>query len=228
MAISLVGHTGILGSATTTAIDTTGSTLLVVISYYWSSITGTVTDSKGNTWNNLTQYGTSDSTGLCQIHYSYNKGGSALSVGTNHTFTISSQAYQCLHAIAFSGTLTDSSVYLSGSDHGNLGNDPIKPGSVTPSAAGDLILTGWSGGGGTTTAQSIDSGLSALDFLHNSSDMDICQAYLITTGTGAIDPTWTLTGGSNFATSIAVFVAATGGGGGTVIPILMQSYRRRN
>ena len=90
-------------SVTTTAISTTGATLIVVcLTSYEIQTEPTVSDSQTNTWTALTQ---SVRTGQfrTKLHYVLNP-----STSGSHTFTASSgvATYPVLGVMAFSGTLT--------------------------------------------------------------------------------------------------------------------------
>jgi hypothetical protein len=126
---------------TSTAIDTTGSSLLLVmVGISRSSTSITISDSKSNTWRSLTQYVSTSV--LCQIFYAYDKAGASLSVGTGHTVTISfspTSGYPILFFTCASGTVTDSSVLIGGN---GAANDTLSTGTVTPSAAGDWVVSG--------------------------------------------------------------------------------------
>src|SRR2546425_1244311 len=96
--------------ATTSTIDSTGATLLVVWTsqYNYNSATqSTISDSKGNNWHAVANYG---SGGLPNgaFWYAYDSGsGAALQVGTGHTVTINTHFWiGALTFAAFSGTLT--------------------------------------------------------------------------------------------------------------------------
>src|SRR5260370_38961657 len=129
MAYALKTHTGAaLGQngGTTTAIDTTGADLLVVLlSYYAGTSIASFVDSKGNTWIPLTvQNGTFRSG---QLYYC-----KAPTVGTGHTITASgASTYTAVCFAAFSGSdQTAPFDVRNGSINGaNAGSGP---GSITP------------------------------------------------------------------------------------------------
>ena len=219
MAIALVASTHIENTATSPAINTTGATLLVVLGINYNDVTAATSDSKGNTWHLLTKYGDGGPSGILWIAYAYDHGGSALSVGSGHTFTIVQGNYPSLAVLAFSGTDTTSAVYQASSDKGvySSAGTTIQPGSVTPAAAGDLIVTGWCSGDSSNSNPTVDLSFVRDQVIYDGSSMDGAVAHLITTTTDAKNPTWT--SGTNKVANIAVFKQGAGGGGDVSRPL---------
>lgn len=191
---------------TSAAIDTTGANFLVV-GVGQTATNGVLTDSKGNTWVELVSPAVSGLTGT--LWYAENA-----IVGTGHTFSISGSGnFPSMEIAAFSGVATSSSL---DQQNGNAGTgNPIATGSVTPTTNDQLVVTAV---GGFCSSLSIDGGFTISDSVdiaggaHYGSGL----AYLIQTTAAAANPSWTGVGGAG--TKIATFKAATGGGGGTVIP----------
>ena len=147
MAIALVAHTlegcadGTVGSVTTSAIDTTGASLLVLWTAYAHGDTPIVSDSKGNSFSPLTEW-VSDSPNflffLCANPV----------VGSGHTFTLDagSGSTPSLGVMAFSGL----SNAAADQEQGFTSLDPVGGGantqadmhSITPSDDGALIVVG--------------------------------------------------------------------------------------
>lgn len=194
MAIALIAHTGVAGSAsggTTTAINTSGANLIVVsISSYTAY--STLTDSNGNTWTALNGY--FNSSAFVKLYYCY-----APTVGASHTFTAAGATnYPAICVSAFSGAATSPFDVQNGSATGS-------PGSITPSASNGLVITASvAQAPGTPT---IDSGMTITDVISYSSGISMggAMAYIIQTAATAISPTWSTPAGSS---AIASFFAA--------------------
>ena len=206
------------GVVTTPAIDTTGATLLVLVTEQRGSPggAGVVTEPYGNSWVTLSFV--SNECGM-RMYYSYTHGGAPLSVGAGHTFTFSPQGggswYSVVDVYAFSGTMTSGDPF----DAQNAGTtsegapyNQIRPGSVTPTNDNSLIVTGFAHGDISGTP-SIDSSFTGL--LDEISDQGAAAAYLIQTTKGAVNPLWSKTNnyGANGAV-IAVFKPAASGAAG--------------
>lgn len=200
---------------TTSPIDTTGATLLVVAVACGSTGPSTITDSKGN------QY-------LCMAPVAYNSGPNFVElyycnnpiVGTGHTFTATSsplgRAFPSIGALAFSGVAESAADVFSWADAASVSS--VQPGSVTPSANGELIITaahGW-----LATGLSVDSGFTAFTAGSTANNYALGLAYLIQTTAAPIDPTWTLSASETYpiASIIAFKPSASGGGSGGVSP----------
>lgn len=182
-------------------IDTTGATLLVIISTAYSTdVAGDLMESYGNTWTSLTKYTATDPP--IQMLYAVNP-----TVGVNHNFTITrSGTYYRFVVLAFSGIATVSP-FIAGTDHGAAAGSyaPLQPGSVTV-ADGQLIVTGYSTGFDTGTA-SIDSsfaspiGAAFINFV----GWGIWASYRVASGALTVNPTW-----SNSATGVTACAAIAG------------------
>ena len=212
--IALVSQTAVVsGTApvTTASINTTGATLKVCV---WSGVnhgTVTVSNSGGDYWQYLT-IATGDGNGNVQLAYAWQhtSSGGALVNSTSETFTLnlggSYTAYGFFCA-TFSGTLTTASPFDVQNATVGIGNTypTIQPGSITPTANGDLIITVASQGSGSVTSVSVNSGFALL----TSSTAAPGYAYLVQTTAAAINPTWTLSGGFHLTSAIAAFKAGT-------------------
>jgi len=201
-------------NVTTASVDTTGATLLVLCVSCYGTGAPTVSDSKGNTWTSLTTRGAT-AIGF-RMHYCV-----PTSVGTGHTFTASSSGLSpSICAAAFSGA---AAVPF----EAESGGTSATPGSITPSEANELLVTGvsWypSGTVSLTGGFTLPEQVNYLAANHIGCGL----AYLIQTSAAAANPTWSSTGGfSEVASAMAAFKAAAGGGG-ISIPVAMASYRRR-
>lgn len=207
MAINLLSNTSI-GSAsptTTTGIDTTGATLLIVTISLGVTTTTSIVDSKGNTWVQLF------SPFLTQIYYSYNKAGSALSVGAGHTVTVTDSGdYPFITFAAFSGTKTTSTDPLSqqSSTIAGAGSTSVQPGSITDTA-GSLFITSCYASL-SVTAPTINSSFNLIGSsgLVNGVNFAGAGAYKLST---TENPIWSL---SNPSASPAAVMATFLAGGG--------------
>jgi hypothetical protein len=182
--IQLVAYTSCqTGGCTTSAINTTGATLLVAI-FASGQNSVNVSDNQSNTWHSLS---VSPPNNYCyvQTFYAYNP-----NVSASHTFTSSGAQSTIVLVSAWSGTLTTSSVYDTYSALVGNGTSTLPTGPITPSEAGELILAGWA-----TTAfyplVAISSGLSIIDQGWGDGGIYGADAALIDTNASSINPAWT-------------------------------------
>jgi len=117
-------------SATTGSVDTTGATFIVIECNHDNASAVAPTDSKGNTWTAHTRY--KSSAPGTQFYSCVNP-----TVGSGHTFTLSSTSnYPSLGVIGFS-TATDAAI-----DQQNgattTGSSTLASGSITPSKSSHL------------------------------------------------------------------------------------------
>lgn len=219
MAIALVANAvaGGINGATTGGINTTGADLLVIAVGHYAG-TPTVSDSNGNTWTPLTQYGASGN--RSRIHWCV-----PVTVGAGHTFTVTGAGLvPAIAVLAFSGA------YATPYDTEN-GATSNQTGSVTPSEDNEVLVSTLCFYPSGTL--SIDSSFTISDQLdYNASvSMGIGMAYQIQTTATARNPTWsTTTSFSESSSAIATFKAAAGGGGPSGSPwnYYAQQCRRLN
>lgn len=205
MAYSLITHALLPGGATgntSSPIDTTGATLLVIVVADADGTSATITDSKSNTWTGLTA--PSSGAGRGRIYYSKNP-----TVGTGHTFTTSGTTI--VGAImVFSGADTTSPFDV---ENGAIytTETSAQPGSVTPANNGSLIIAGF-GGANSNTGNSINAGFTITDAaaLTPGVEYGVIGAYLIQGTLGAVNPTFSYTNlyGGGSGAVIAVFKPA--------------------
>lgn len=204
---SLVSHaigtspTGTTAPAVTSAINSTGASLLVayVANYLADSSTpGSVVDSKGNTWIALTNFQQTPAINLC-CWYCLTP-----NVGSGHTVTVTNN-YPAVAFSAWSGVLSFS--------------DEAAPGPVTPTQAGDLLISGYSDATGNAVI-SVDSGFSIFDSaLVGGNYLPLAVASLIAPNTSAVTPTWTSTA-LIYASSVIQFVKSASSAAQTSSPII--------
>jgi len=203
--------------ATSTAMNTSGATLLVFIVHTRSGTsTLTVSDSNNNIWNGIGGWQADPAvvnhSGYQRMYYVYNP-----TVGANQTFHIHvGNTATNMRALieAYSGTLTTSAVYDAGSfSWGSIDGTSVQTGISTPSQTGDLFVTGWS------SARLPSSGSISTPFVLDQSDFGIASsitdsmqsAYYISSDASAQNPTWTETGATGMVAEIAAFKSASGG-----------------
>lgn len=219
MAIAVVAHGAFKNAGsdsngfTSTSLNTTGATLLVVGLAETDGGTGTISDSKANTWHQLT-VNNEVSANQSTIWYAFDKSGSALVVGSGHTVTVTATGdFPGLTVIALSGTDTTAPFDLqSGHAIGGAATS-VQPGSLTPSAANCIVITVYSTD--DTTGTAINSGFTKADTLATGSfgETGTALGYIIQTTATAVNPTWSETNASGLTASMASFKAAAGGGG---------------
>lgn len=214
MAIALVAHVAAQDkdAVTSSAVDTTGATILVVgLSRYQAGGAVTITDSKGNTYTALTAQASSN-VAYSRIYYCPNP-----TVGSGHTFTgTGSESYFTIAAAAFSGVTTTSPFDVeNGAVSPSSGAAPvISTGSVTPTNAGSLAAAVVAICDNGTTA-SVDSSYSISDqmvWVNNTAE-GVALAWKEISA--ASNPQFTISGGvTDSSAVIAVFKPGAGGGGG--------------
>lgn len=213
----LVNPTAVGGAAgaTTAGIDTTGADFFALVASWYSGVSTNVTisDSKSNTWNGLTQ-STSSGPFKCQIFWC-----KPTSVGAGHTFTVSAaSSFSSISVAAFAGVTTSPADQQNGATVGS-GGATISTGSVTPSENNELLIAGLVWGDNAATI-SVSGGFTiptnGTKNWTTSTNEGCSLAYLIQTTAIAANPQWTAS--SNFsvaaAARIATFKAAATGGGG--------------
>lgn len=204
MAIALVSSAGAAGtdsSVTTSAIDTTGATLLVVGIAKDSGGTISLSDSKGNSWTALTA--TTQGSTRCILYYAANP-----TVGGSHTFSNTGAFnYSSICVAAFSGVATTTP--FDQENGAGASSTTLATGSVTPTEDNELVIThlAFSGSGLPT---SIDGGFTETNDVEfgGGNNYGSTMAYLIQTTAAAANPTWTRTNSNPMATRIATFKAA--------------------
>lgn len=171
-------------SVTTSAIDTTTSHSLFLIVTQNTPESGTLTDSKSNTWVPLTAQ-SPFSAGSLRIYYCVN----SPTVGSGHTFTWTAGGSQ-LPSIAVAA-FTD--IVSFESESGNIGGstDSVQPGSLTPSLDNSILITGEIDVAVGSSA-TVDQGFTISDSTNVVAATSYATrlAYLIETTATAKNPTW--------------------------------------
>jgi hypothetical protein len=200
-----VAHTGKTSgdqqAVTSDPIDTSIANLIIVGigSYSAVNAVGALSDSRGNTWQPLTEKG-AGATQSAQLFYCEGTGIG----GAGHTFSVASVAltYPVILVMAIKTAATSPFDQENGVD----GAGPtLQPGSVTPLEDNELVVSflGYQVTGGST----IDSGFTQSDDIDNSPALGVggSMAYKIQTTAQAENPTWTVTGGGAITPVIASF-----------------------
>lgn len=181
---------------TSSAVDMSSPapTLCVVVSTGYNADV-TVNSSPANTWNALTTYSQS---GLqfSKISYAYNP-----TVSSSMTFTgTGGGGYPTLFYRCYAGTLATSAVLDATTATGNNtgATTSCQTGSTgTLSQANELVVAGAAAGGANSMTNSVDS--SFTDLLTQTSGLTFeggASATLIPGATTALNPTFTMTGGT--------------------------------
>lgn len=189
-----------LSDAVTSSMDTTGADLLIIGLACNNGYNTTPTDSKSNTWTQLTSY----TQGNVRVRLWYCK---PTSVGASHTFTAPGGIIGTIFAAAFSGAKATSPA-----DQQNGSNafaSSLATGSITPSED-DCLIFGLYGVNGTGAAPlSVDSGMTEIQeqpFVAGTS-YGGSIAYKIQTTAAAINPTFTRSNSNGQAATVASFLS---------------------
>ncbi len=179
-----------LGTFSTSGIDTTGANFIGVCIAESDATPGVFSDSVGgnsNTWTWLTPRVNSMHALIGYTH--------ATHVGSGHVFTLTGTAAGMLSVAAFSGV--GSFISENGSDGGgDFTHDSLQPGSITPSAATDLLLTclGSQNNGTGSPGIGINSGFTLLgaNLWDGANHEGGGLAYLVPGSTSAVNPLWSI------------------------------------
>lgn len=198
---------------TTASLDTTGVTLLIVALDYQKVAGRNLTDSKGNTWTQLTAYEDTVTNCAAVIYYCENP-----TVGTGHTFSTTSH-FCGLTVLGVTGEDTTSYDVSNGAFGFQGGGSTFQPGSVTPSQNGSLIVTSVYQAAGLP-APTIPSGYTTIAVWAVGTAFPGGCGYKIQTTAAAENPSWGVNAGGNCAANIAVFkpVAAAPSGNSNFLP----------
>lgn len=189
-------------AVTTTGIDTTGANFLIIAvgTYNYGAAVSDTQGGNNNAWTALTMYGSDNANpGNVKLYYSV-----PTYTGADHTFTVAagSDSYTSIAVMAFSGVgaiqaLTDK------------GAATFTPGSVTPTAAGYLVVTAAESSELAGSAASLTGSFSSPITQFANSGVDLAMAYKIVTDTNAVNPTWSMTGVTTHKVSAIVVFSAS-------------------
>lgn len=216
MAIALVANVkkqgDSTGSGNSAAIDTSGSSLLVmVVSDYDVSTASVPTDSKSNTWTSLTaQVAGGGGAGRITIFYVTNP-----TVGTGHTFASNgTNTFASIAVQAFSGASTSSPFDQQNGNVTTTGFSPLTTGSITPSADNEVVCYGQGCVSIQTRSVSVGSITDQANLVGGSS-FSIAAAYIVQTTAGAVNPSWSSADASQAAAAVIASFKVAGAGGAT-------------
>lgn len=201
MTIALVSNVAFSGlsGGTSSAINTTGATLLVM-SIATVSNAYSPSDSYGNTWYQITSEYSGSGNAYNIVYCAINP-----TVGSGHTFTYSgTTTYACVQISAWSGVTTSTTPVESW--NGATGSSStLATGSITPNQNGSLLIATFAINNSSGSATINDSFTISNQIPWNgSANFGAGQAYLVQTTAAAIDPTWTFAAsGANSATITA-------------------------
>jgi hypothetical protein len=187
--IALIAHGaatagGGLNTAIVSAIDTTGATLLVAGVAYYTTGVPTLTDSKGNTWTQLTVY-TGTSVNI-SIYYCANP-----VVGSGHTFqSTGSNSFTSVTVSAWS--LTANAAADGGIGAGQAVALTVAPGNLTPSEDNCLLVSvmAYFDQPAARTA-TVSAGWTLTDVITDATTSCQGMAYQVQTTATVANPTWT-------------------------------------
>jgi len=186
---------------TSSSIDTSGTTLLLLYSsVYIGSGTVSVSDSKSNTWNGLTNVADSRNS---RLFYAYNA-----TVGSGHTFTISASGASLFNGafciMSVSGSLSGSDPFDVQNTNFNSDAGTLTTGSITPSQNSELIVSGF-GSAANNSAPTIDTGFTIIDSSTGAGHDLVALAYLVQGTASSVNPTWTVDPPASNQAGIASF-----------------------
>ena len=177
------------GGGTTSDLDTTGANLIVITINTYSVPSSGPSDSKSNTWTELTM-ASDGGFHRVRVYYCYNP-----TVGSGHNFS-TSLGYSGMGVMAFSGIASSPFDQESGASASST--TTVQPGSITPSQANTVQIFAWEHDNQVVTP-SVNSGFTINGSVTPSGGNYTGggSAYRIATSASAVNPTLTLSGTSN-------------------------------
>jgi hypothetical protein len=196
------------GGGTSSSVNSTGSDTIFLSVGVSNTAALSVSDSKSNTWTLVRDH--DNGSGLKTYLY---RTATPATVGTGHTFTATNAGGKIAVALtAFTGGAT-SSIDDQENSNGSIFQQTIQPGSITPSEAGTLIITGVMSSDNNREPSVINSGFTvAASYDDPGTSVNVGIAYLVQGSAAAVNPTWTFENGTatHQAAAIASFKAAAG------------------
>ena len=187
-------------NVTTTAIDTRGADLLVVVASA-STLSITISDSASNVW--LSDAEEAASTPDVRIYYV----ASGLSTSATHTFTISTAGLApSVAAFAFSGATANPSI--SATDNTAASNTEIQPGAIA-SVDQYLMVAGWTTSASPSGAFFIIAGGWTYESVESvaSQHWGLGAGWVVADGS-SINPVLEAGGGGNMSAAMQMFEVA--------------------
>lgn len=207
---TVVAHAAVANSAsggngvTVSGVNAVGANLIIADVANTSPTRGSITDSSGNTWHWITSsvvYGGppwNDQMAYC----------APCTVSSSMSFTYSqsgsfpSMAILALNDSGGTPTLDQSNM----APQNATGVTSIQPGSVTPTIAGELLVTGLAQNTTSATNTINDSFIISDQTLAvSNASVGVSLAYILSGTTAAINPTWSLVGSDTPGAAIATF-----------------------
>lgn len=211
---SVIAHTSIPGTGggggpfTSSAIDTTGASLLIINVANAFLFDPVLSDSKGNTWHFALSLDDVSNNSQFNMAYAWNP-----TVGSGHTFTVDGALnFVSAEVIAFSGIRTSSDPLDQINTNRGGSISTLQTGSITPSQNGSLLVAGLATSQAAGYNASINNSFSITDQLPLSAGeyYGSAVAWKDQGVAAAINPTWTMAGGTHDLTGgIASFVTTT-------------------
>jgi hypothetical protein len=205
------------GNFTTGSVNMAGANLIVCgsVSYNGAAI-ATVSDSNLNTYSYRTTFNGAGGNSFLRI--AYVQGAGVGTAGMTFTSTSSGTAFGALACVGFSGSTSTPFDTDNGASLTILASTG-QPGSITPAASGDVIVTviddEFGIGAATINSSFVSPPQETVSWHANGSNLGIALTYKIKTDALAENPTWSWANGtSNIDITQAAFLAGTGGGGG--------------
>lgn len=196
---------GFPNGGTTSSFNSTGATEMVVGLVFNDGTTATLSDSQSNTWVALNDP-TAKTSHARLWHVT------APVTSASHTLTVTgTSVFAAVAVVCFSGSAPSAAVDVQ-STNADDNVTSILPGSITPTAAGEVVVTVL--GHPTGDTPTINGGFSTplSTPLSGGNNYGVALAYLIQTTATAANPTWSWTTTGSPTTAIASFKAAVGAG----------------
>lgn len=236
IAATLVGAgTGAGSSATTSGgTTTTGSNFALCVAWdNGANVSGTITDSKGNTYTGAGTDQLDGNGGRLRWYYKLNGTG-----GASHTVTVnfSASAFPSISLYEISGA--DTSAIQQSSQSQDSGGQPFLQTSSANGSGNWAAICACSNNTGSAGAYSANASTPTFTLLHSEGDVTSFWTHGVSattsSGTGTVTPSFNRSGtaGGTSAMSYIAFNESTGGGGGsTELPSLtmppMMAWGRR-
>jgi len=189
---------------TTTPINTTGASLIVIVVTYYTSSRPNPTDSASNTYPHAVSGDSQSGVPGSDSQISIFRCASPSTSGA-HTFTVpGSSLYPAIAVYAFSGGAGGILDQTNNTQSANAGSG-LQAGSITPSTANQLIVTGITTR--TYIPTGIDLGFATPEVVSyvNGQREGMGASYLVQGAAAAVNPTWSISGNDFAAAVIASF-----------------------
>ena len=208
-AVTLLNHQAtpidVYGTQTTPSFNSSGASLLVVAIAYNGGCGLAFTDSLANVWTALPPVASNTNYPIGQIWYT-----ASPNVGSAQTLTLTTPTacYATVFFTAWSGT--SASPYDNQIGRVLDGVSSATPGSITPAASNELVVSFLSSQNGTTTGIGVSGGISLLDVTcENRTGRCGGFGYTVQTTATTINPTWVQSISTAMTTAVAAFQAGT-------------------